>query len=232
MTNPESVVPLDVSYESVMDILDEDMRRELNQLYDKTGDVIDAAIEQRIECKIMMVVAEHFARLLADTEEPTQAAIDVCYRSIIFGLQTASKLSDNVGGIKLRDLMSAENESYREYIDRLTTTADGYMSTRPVLRQFVKSYAALVDETNECRDFAEKMIGWILLLAERNDTIEQRKAYINNPGYNQDGNSEFAADPYSVVDRRVFGTMVLTTVIMDGEWMEFERPALAHEMRG
>jgi hypothetical protein len=219
MTNPESVVPLDVSYESVMDILDEDMRRELNQLYDKTGDVIDAAIEQRIECKIMMVVAEHFARLLADTEEPTQAAIDVCYRSIIFGLQTASKLSDNVGGIKLRDLMSAENESYRGYIDRLTTTADGYMSTRPVLRQFVKSYAVLVDETNEYRDFAEKMIGWILLLAERNDTIERRRAYVNGARYDQGDDSEFAARPYTVVDRRVVGMAVLTTVIKDGEWI-------------
>jgi hypothetical protein len=36
--------------------------------------------------------------------------------------------------------------------------------------------------------------------------------------------SEYQAPEYSIVDKKIVGKMVITTVIMDGDWEQFETP--------
>jgi hypothetical protein len=44
--------------------------------------------------------------------------------------------------------------------------------------------------------------------------------------------SEFVAPDYTIVDRKIIGNKVITAVIMDGEFIEFEKDLTEQDIAG
>lgn len=225
MSNPEDSLPKELSFEEAMDVLDDELRAAMSELYERTGDVIDPEKETMIDHTWVMQLNVLLAKLIAiDRFESDEKRAIVGYRAMMFGLQIVDYISD-VREFHITEFAGLGGETAKEVVARIEEMAQSYLHSRPVLKQFVEAYAPIVDRSGDYTDYVMTIIAVTIRLAERQLAIESRMHRLQPITHGKgEYHSNYEAPAYTIVGKQAVGLTVVTYAVVDGSWEEFVFP--------
>lgn len=171
MRHPEDLLPHDMSFDSFVADVSDEVRLELEEIQAEYGDIIDLEYEFSRDVMQIWRLSGFLANAMKSETEPVDAVQKVMYRGMWFALQVVEQIrSADIKSVPLSSVIplsegiAPEDEVYRQ--------TSRYLSERRHIGDLISNFMPELDDTFLYHHHVETAASLMFMLCERQQAEE------------------------------------------------------------